>query len=129
MTYNVDIKDYIEECTQLEKEIDDLLAQVRDTGGAERLNLIREIESKVQRAKEYVVSIQMEALDITDPESQERYNDEIDNHNLKINRLDDMVKKAGKRAQDKEKARSSGVTTTELMEKAKEIQELQKQCF
>ena len=104
MSYKVDIDYYVKQCTDLEREIDEQLSQVQDTEGAERRNLIKELESKVARAKEYVATIQMEALDISDADDQEKYNDEYEKHNDEITKLEEQVKTAGKAAQAQEKA-------------------------
>ncbi|OHT06224.1 vesicle transport through interaction with t-SNAREs 1A-like protein [Tritrichomonas foetus] len=129
MSYSVDIKYYIQCCTDLEREISDMLEQVPDTNGAERRNLLKEIESKVSRAKEYVSSIQMEVLDITDDELNEQYTEEYETHNAEVTRLEEEVKAAGKSAQQEEKAKASGVTTQQLMDKSKDLQEIQKRSL
>lgn len=129
MSYKVDIDYYVKQCTDLEREIDEQLSQVQDTEGAERRNLIKELESKVARAKEYVATIQMEALDISDADDQEKYNDEYEKHNDEITKLEEQVKTAGKAAQAQEKAKASGMTTQDLMDKARDLQEIQKQSL
>ena len=126
MTYNVDIDYYVKQCTDLEREIDEGLNQVQDTDGAERRTLIKELETKVARAKDYVATIQMEALDISDEDDHERYNDEYEKHNDEITKLEELVKSAGKSAQAQEKARASGLTTQDVMNKALDLQEIQK---
>mgnify|MGYP001113081963 CR=1 FL=1 len=129
MSYKVDIDYYVKQCTDLEREIDEQLSQVQDTEGAERRNLIKELESKVARAKEYVATIQMEALDISDADDQEKYNDEYEKHNDEITKLEEQVKTAGKAAQAQEKAKASGMTTQDFMDKARDLQEIQKQSL
>ena len=126
MTYNVDIDYYVKQCTDLEREIDEGLNQVQDTDGAERRNLIKELETKVARARDYVTTIQMEALDISDEDDHEKYNDEYEKHNDEITKLEEQVKSAGKAAQAQEKARASGLTTQDVMDKALDLQEIQK---
>ena len=80
MSYKVDIDYYVKQCTDLEREIDEGLNQVQDTDGAERRNLIKELETKVARAKDYVATIQMEALDISDEDDHDRYNEEYEKY-------------------------------------------------
>lgn len=126
MTYNVDIDYYVKQCTDLEREIDEGLNQVQDTDGAERRNLIKELKTKVARARDYVTTIQMEALDISDEDDHEKYNDEYEKHNDEITKLEEQVKSVGKAAQAQEKARASGLTTQDVMDKALDLQEIQK---
>ena len=111
MSYTVDIKYYIKFSTTLEKEIEDMLKEVPDTQGNERRNLLKEIDEKISRAKEYVSSIQMELLDITDEELNEEYTAEYEQHNDTVTRLEEECKQARKEAQQEEKAKAKGLTT------------------
>lgn len=67
----------------------------------------------------------MEVLSISDEDSNDIYNVEYEKHNGQITKLEEQVKATGKTARTKEKAKASGITTQDLMNKARNLQEVQ----
>lgn len=125
MNCNVDICYYVEQCTELEREIDEGLKTIQDTDGIERRNLIKVLESKVELVKKYVATIRMEITDVYDEDDQERYNEEYEKHNNEIKKLEEQVNSAGKISQVQEKARASGNEIKDVMNKATDLQQIQ----
>lgn len=123
MSYNTDIEYSLGEAEKLIKDLESLLEEVSGTDGAARRELIREIEQKLNRAKEYVTGAQLDIADLADEEMVDRYTEMVNDYDTKLQSLSVAAKNASDRAKREEQERAKGVTAKDLMGRTTAIQE------
>jgi hypothetical protein len=129
MSYNADLDFYIKQCTTLESEARNLLQQAASAEGNEKRNLLRTIDQKVSRAREFVTSIQMDIGDLKNDDLINHYTREGDNHDQIVRQLEEDARQASQSAQQEEIARSQGITPQDLMNRSTALQKEQQKSL
>jgi t-SNARE complex subunit (syntaxin) len=129
MTYNTDLEFYLKQCTALEREAGELLQQCEEAEGNEKRTLLRSIEQKINRAREYVMSIQTDLVDLTDPQMLADYTAKGEEHDQQVKLLEAQYQRASRQARDEEQARAQGISPQDLMGRARDLQEEQKRSL
>jgi chromosome segregation ATPase len=129
MTYNTDLEFYLKQCTTLEREAAELLQQCEEAEGNEKRTLLRSVEQKINRAREYVMSVQTDLVDLTDPRMIEDYTAKGEEHDQRVKLLEEQYQQASRQAQVQEQARAQGISPQDLMGKARDLQDEQKRSL
>jgi hypothetical protein len=125
MSYNADLDFYVKSCSTLETEARNLLNQVSSAEGNEKRSLLRTIDTKVSKAREFVTSIQLDIGDLTNEDMISHYTRLGEEHDEVVRLLEEDSREASRSAQREEVAASQGLTPQDLMNKSLSLQKEQ----
>lgn len=129
MSYNTDIEYSLGEAEKLINDLTSLLEEVKGTDGAARRELIREIEQKLNRAREYVTGAQLDIADLADADMVNEYTERVNNYETTLQNLSAEAKNAADQAKRQEQERAKGVTAKDLMGRTTDIQDKDKRIL
>jgi hypothetical protein len=129
MAYTTDLEFYLKQCTTLEREARQLLDELPSMDVNQKRSTLRVIEQKVSRAREYVQSLDVDISEITDERIADDYRRKKDEHDQTVQLLDGLFRDANRSIQTEEQARAEGITPQDLMKRATDLQDKQKQSL
>jgi hypothetical protein len=125
MTYTADLDYYIRQAKALGTEARNLLGECAKTQGNERASLLRTIDQKIAKARDFLQAVEIDIPEIRDEKVLSEYNSVLEDLRGKIRILEQEARAAVQEAQVAEQNRAAGRTTADLMAKSRSLQQEQ----